>query len=486
MQNVRALLVSTYELGHQPFGLASPAAWLRRDGVEVRCVDLAKEKLQPDAFDGVGLIGFHLAMHTATRLAAPVIRKARAANPSARLVAYGLYAPLNADWLRSIGIDEVIGGEFEEELAACARQVCQPPSPTSRAASRVSAVALQTSSETQTSAVSAANRGRVPKLQFIQPDRRGLPPLSRYATVRLGDGTTLVAGYTEASRGCRHLCRHCPIVPVYEGQFRVVPLGVVMADVAAQVDAGARHITFGDPDFFNGPTHAARLVEALHRAYPDVSYDVTIKVEHLLHHRSLLPLLRETGCLFITSAVEALDDEVLALLEKGHTRQDFFDVVDLCRAAGLNLSPTFVAFHPWTSLAGYCDLLDTIESLDLVAHVAPIQLAIRLLIPSGSRMLELDQIKPFVGDFDGRTLTYRWTHPEPRVDALQAEVSALVGRRLTADRSELFEAISALAHERAGLPRRARAGARRVVAVPTLDEPWYCCAEPNPEQLTLV
>jgi hypothetical protein len=459
---VRALLVSTYELGHQPFGLASPAAWLRREQVEVRCVDLAKEKLPADAFEGVGLIGFHLAMHTATRLAAPVIRKARAANPSARIVAYGLYAPLNADWLRSIGVDEIIGGEFEEELAALARQAPRPRS------------------------LRNMQREPLPRLRFIQPDRSGLPPLSRYATVRLGDGTTRVAGYTEASRGCRHLCRHCPIVPVYEGQFRVVPLDVVIADVDAQVAAGARHITFGDPDFFNGPTHAARLVEALHRGYPDVSYDVTIKIEHLLKHRPLLPLLRDTGCLFITSAVEALDDHVLTLLEKGHTRQDFLEAVDLCRGAGLNLSPTFVAFHPWTSLAGYCDLLDTIESLDLVSHVAPIQLAIRLLIPSGSRMLEVEEVRPLVGDFDGRTLTYRWTHPDPRVDALQAEVSALVGRRLTADRWELFDAISGLAHERAGLPRTIAAGTRRQAAVPTLDEPWYCCAEPNPEQLTLV
>jgi radical SAM superfamily enzyme YgiQ (UPF0313 family) len=489
MQNVRALLVSTYELGHQPFGLASPAAWLRREGVEVRCVDLAKEKLPADAFDGVGLIGFHLAMHTATRLAAPVIRKARAANPTACVVAYGLYAPLNAEWLRSIGVDEVVGGEFEEQLAALARDAgTRRPLSAQRTDGHSSLPTTATpKTDSAASASSAVPRRRtLPKLRFIQPDRSGLPPLSRYATVRLADGTTRIAGYTEASRGCRHLCRHCPIVPVYEGQFRVVALDVVMADIDAQVAAGARHITFGDPDFFNGPTHAARLVEALHRAYPDVTYDVTIKIEHLLQHRRLLPLLRDTGCLFITSAVEALDDRVLALLEKGHTRQDFVDAVDRCRAAGLNLSPTFVAFHPWTSLAGYCDLLDTIESLDLIGHVAPIQLAIRLLIPSGSRMLEVKDIEPLLGEFDARTLTYRWTHSDPHVDALQAEVSALVGRRLNADRWELFDAISRLAHERAGMTQPLRVGGSQRPPVPSLDEPWYCCAEPNPEQLTLV
>ena len=124
------------------------------------------------------------------------------------------------------------------------------------------------------------------------PDRNGLPPLSKYATLHVGDGRTKAVGATEASRGCKHLCRHCPVVPIYGGQFRIVPRDVVLADIDAQVAAGAEHITFGDPDFFNGPTHAMRVVEALHAAHPDVTYDVTIKIEHLLQHRDLLGRLR--------------------------------------------------------------------------------------------------------------------------------------------------------------------------------------------------
>src|SRR5918911_1311992 len=102
MQNVRALLVSTYDLGHQPFGLASPAAWLAREGCTVECADLAKQQMDDDAVRAADLIGFHLPMHTATRLAAPVIRRVRGLNGSARVCAYGLYAPLNADWLRDL------------------------------------------------------------------------------------------------------------------------------------------------------------------------------------------------------------------------------------------------------------------------------------------------------------------------------------------------------------------------------------------------
>jgi len=472
-----AVLISTYELGHQPFGLASPAAWLRREGIETRLLDLAKERLDEPAVRAAALVAFHLPMHTATRLAAPVIRKVRAANPSARICAYGLYAPLNEEWLHSIGVDDVLGGEFEEELAAIARSVC---------AESGRGQARSARGAEQAPPLRARPNGSLPKLHFLVPDRAGLPPVTRYASLTLADGTRRSVGYTEASRGCRHLCRHCPVVPIYNGQFRVVQQDVVLADIESQVAAGARHVTFGDPDFFNGPTHAMNVVERLHRTHPSVSYDVTIKVEHLLRHRDLLPRLRETGCLFVTSAVESIDDRVLALLDKGHTRQDFLDVVALCRDAGVVLVPTFVAFHPWTTREGYCELLDLIEELDLVDHVAPIQLAIRLLIPEGSRLLQLDEVRRLAGSFDANTLTYRWTHADERVDVLQNDVSTIVGSKLVSHRRPLFDEISCLAHERAGIVRPPAPYNGHAAAVPYLDEPWYCCAEPNPEQVRLV
>jgi radical SAM superfamily enzyme YgiQ (UPF0313 family) len=468
-----AVLISTYDMGRQPFGLASPAAWLRADGWDVTCVDLAKETLDDKVLASADLVGFHLPMHTATRLAAPVIARARRSNASARICAYGLYAPLNAGWLRSVGVDAVFGGEFEEELTAWA--ALNGRATGDRARGTQSPQSTQSQIFSADSAVSAfKRRGALPRLRFLVPDRTGLPPLSRYATLQLPNGTRRLVGYTEASRGCRHLCRHCPIVPVYEGQFRVVQPDVVLADIEGQIASGAEHITFGDPDFFNGPTHAMRIVEALHAAHPGVSYDAIIKVEHLLHHRDLLPRLAATGCAFVTSAVESVDDDVLGLLDKGHTRAGFIEAVRLCREAGVTLIPTFVAFHPWLTLARYCDLLDTIAALDLAEHVAPIQLAIRLLIPEGSRLLVLDEMRRHVGAFDPATLTYRWSHPDPRVDDLHREVSTLVGLRLTADRRATFDAISAIAHARAGVPPIASKPARDRATVPYLNEPWYC------------
>jgi radical SAM superfamily enzyme YgiQ (UPF0313 family) len=442
------LLISTYELGRQPFGLASPAAWLRRAGAEVRCLDLSREPLDPAAVARAGLVAIHVPMHTATRLAVPVIARVRRDNPAARLVVYGLYAPPNAEYLRALGVHVVLGPEAEADLVALATgaEGTAPPRP-------------------------------LPRLPFITPDRAGLPALTSYASLHMGTGERRTVGYTEATRGCKHRCRHCPIVPVYDGQFRVVGADAVLGDIRAQVAAGAQHITFGDPDFLNGPTHARRIVEALAREWPGLTFDVVIKIEHILRHRELMPVLRDSGCLFVTSAVESVDDRVLERLDKGHTRADFEHAAAWLREIGLPLVPTFVAFTPWTTMATYVEMLDAIEHLDLVDHVAPVQLAIRLLIPNGSRLLELPEIRARIGGFDPRQLAHTWTHADPAVDALQREVMALVGSRLAMPRATVFEAVRGHLRERTGMaspsfppqsPRVDRA------AVPYLDEPWYC------------
>ena len=459
---MRALLISTYDLGRQPFGLASPAAWLRAAGVDVACADTSRVRLEDHEMAAAGLIAFYLPMHTATRLAAPLIDRARRVNPSARLCAYGLYAPLNAQWLRERGVTEILGPEAEAELVGLANT--EPLTPDAQ------------SPEPRAQGPTPKAES-LPRLRFITPDRTGLPELEQYASLRMPDGSRRIMGSTDATRGCKHLCRHCPIVPVYQGQFRVVPLDVVMEDVRAQVAAGAQHISFADPDFLNGPTHARRLVERFHGECPGVSYDVTIKIEHLLKHADMVPVLRDTGCLFITSAVEAIDDRVLEHLLKGHTRSDFVDAAALCRDADVTLVPTFVPFTPWTTLAGYVELLDVLEALDLVEQVAPIQLAIRLLVTSGSPLLDLPDVREVVDAFDPASLTWPWRHRDTRVDALQTAVMQLVGGASGLPRAQVFGAISALAREHAGQPPKlgGTAGGR---PVPSVSEPWYCCAEP--------
>jgi hypothetical protein len=389
-------------------------------------------------------------MHTATKLSLRLMDRVKHVNPGAHLCAYGLYAPLNQRLLRGVGVGTILGGEFESGLADLAR--------------RLSTGQAERNGDSRLISLE--------RQKFHVPDRTGLPPLGAYAQLVVGR-TTRRVGYTEASRGCKHLCRHCPVVPVYRGTFRVVQAEVVLEDVRRQVAAGAEHITFGDPDFFNGPGHAVPIVRALHAEWPRLSYDVTIKVEHLLQHAGLLPVLRDTGCAFVISAVESLDDAVLERLAKGHTRADFLEALRLMRSAELPMSPTFIPFTPWTTLAGYREFLRALAGLGLAGQVAPIQLAIRLLIPEGSLLLELAEVRRMIGLFDARGLCYPWRNTDPAVDALCTEIQALIKaeEKRRAGRGEIFRKIWDLAgagEYPVDVPMASRA------TIPYLTEPWYC------------
>ncbi len=455
----KVLLISTYELGHQPFGLASPAAWLRDAGAEVAILDLAVQPLNQAVAAAADLIALYLPMHTATRLAIDLIPTVRRLNPQAHLCCYGLYAPTNERYLRQIGVQSIIGGEFETDLVELYQ--------------RLSSANGQKHDTVQGEAVIALDRQ-----QFLVPDRSPMPNLDSYAKLVMGDGRMRRVGYTVASRGCKHRCRHCPIVPIYNGRFLIVQPEIVLADIRQQVEAGAQHITFGDPDFLNGPGHAMPIVQALHHEFPELTYDVTIKVEHLLKHDQLLPILRDTGCLFITSAVEATSDHILAIMEKGHTYADFVQAATRLRQLGLDLNPTFVAFTPWTTPFDYLTMLRTIEELDLIENVAPIQYAIRLLIPAGSRLLELSDVRELADPFDQSALTYPWQHPDPAMDELYKRIFRLVQQeRDGQSRLALFAGVwQELLNSVPALSSSAQSEGRwdsKTAPVPRLSESWY-------------
>jgi radical SAM superfamily enzyme YgiQ (UPF0313 family) len=449
---MRIALLSCYELGHQPHGLAMPLAFLERAGYQAVVQDLAIERLDDELIRSADFVGISVPMHTALRLGVRVAARVRELNPRVYLCLFGLYAPLNAAYLRASGADAVLGGEHEAELVALVARVG-----------------------------SGARDGVVPpvtlaKLAFPQPRRTGLPQLDRYARL-IRDGREHVAGYTETSRGCLHVCRHCPIPPVYGGRFFVVDAATVLADIAALVERGAEHVTFGDPDFFNGPGHGMAIVRELHHRWPALTFDVTIKISHLIAHRALLAELASLGCAFVVSAVESLDDGVLARLDKGHSRADFEHALALMRGAGLVLRPTFVPFTPWTTLDQIADLVDFLAEEDLIECVDPVQLSVRLLVPPGSLLLG-PETRDVFGELDGAALSYRWTHSDPRVDRLQQEIAAIAaGAADTAlDPAIAFARIRELVHAASGRHAMQNVASTRPPGPPPprLSESWFC------------
>lgn len=478
------LLISCYESGHQPLSLAWPKAFLRRDGHSVAVCDLAVQTLDQDALREAELVAIAVPMHTAMRLGVSAARHVRQLNPKAHICFYGLYAWLNSDYLLGLQngtaqapaaqalADSVIAGEFEGPLH---RLAC--------------ALAQGGTAETVAGVTTAARQRNtnLERLTFPVPERQDLPPLEQYAHY-LSNGNAVAAGYVEASRGCLHTCRHCPVTPVYGGRFFVTPVDTVLADIRQQVQAGARHITFGDPDFLNGPGHALRVSQALHEEFPSLTFDFTTKVEHILERRELCSQFREYGASFVVSAFESTSDRVLQRLQKGHTVADMEKALAIMRQAGIHLQPTWMPFTPWNTMDDYLHMLQWIRRHDLIAHVPAVQLSIRMLVPPRSALLDHADVEEWLGPLDAENFTYRWRHPDPRMDELQRDVARLVeaqapaGQGMT-DAVKVFVAVERLACETAGrkaptdqtvTPQAPAMQAMADLPPPRLTEDWFC------------
>ncbi len=472
------LLVSCYDLGRRPVAVASACDALLRAGFQPALRDLSVEKLDEQELSFARVVLISVPMHTALRLGVRVAERARAASPGVHVAMFGLYAALNRPHLLGRHCDAIVGAESDAPLVALSTALAAESAQRPDAPLAALPQALVEGASTHAHpAAQAWKKGPRKTLQPAPGAGPALPQLGRYALLEIAGEQRLVAT-VEASRGCKHLCRHCPVVPVYQGRFVAVPLPEVMEQLGPQIDAGARHVTFADPDFLNGPTHALRLAAALHQRWPEVTFDATVKIEHLLGHRALLPALAQAGCLFVTSAVESLSDRVLAALAKGHTRADVALALAAARGAGIDVRPTLLPFTPWTALADLPALFAFAVEHGLVEQIDPVQYTLRLLLPPGSPLLlEEGRAPSWLGAFDSERFTYGWRHADPRVDGLQRALAAVAEQHAEAGRPprETFEALRALAHEAAGLPAPAPLSMlAEQRSAPRLSEPWFC------------
>lgn len=483
---MRVALISTYELGHQPLHVASPAAHLRAAGHEVAARDLAVEPWDDGLVAWADALAFSVPMHTAMRLAVAGAERARELRADLPIALYGLYAPVSRDTTVGRIADVVLAGEYEPALLGWVETL----------AGRDGAAAADAARRHRRDGAVAGDIGGDPVLQlgrqrFRTPARDLLPGLERYASARI-DGQDRVAGYTEASRGCAHECRHCPVPAVYGGATRLVDRDVVLADVDQQVAAGMRHLTFGDPDFLNAPKHALAVARAVAERHPDLTYDVTVKVEHILRDEAIWEELAATGCRFVISAIELLDDEVLARLDKGHTAAQAAAAVDVLRRAGIEPRPSFLPFTPWSSVGTIREVFDFVVDQRLLGTVDPVQLSIRLLVPTGSLLLELEDLAPLLDGYDDEALTWRWHPADPAVDDLQQALAKIAEEAADAGlpRRETFVRMRTEVLAADGVADPAAAAEEGIPATledgPGLSEPWFCCAEPTEGQFGVV
>lgn len=476
---MRILLISTYELGHQPLHVASPAAALLKQGHDVSCVDLSVEPWDPAVLDGIDALAISVPMHTAMRLAVQVAERAREIHPNLPICLYGLYAGNSHDTTVGSIVDRVISGEYEPALLSWVASVGRDGS----ASSVTTGPTELTEPADDRAQIIHVGRGH-----FNVPARHLLPPLGKYARLAVG-GTERLVGYVEASHGCAFNCKHCPVPTVYGGRIRIVDADTVLADIDQLVESGATHITFGDPDFLNGAQHSRRIVAAMHDRHPDLTFDCTTKVELILRYRDLWPEFAAAGCLFAISAFETVNDEILEILDKGHTRADMVEATEILRANGIEVRPSLLPFTPWTELNDLVDLMDFVAEHDLIGNVDPVHYSIRLLVPEDSLLLDSPAMTRHLGGYDAQALTYRWTAVDERTEILQNQIAAIV-EEAAANGSPIaitYAAVRAAVRDAAGLCCENQTVDESMITAsqerPRLTEAWFCCAEPTEMQL---
>ncbi|MHB8457572.1 MAG: CUAEP/CCAEP-tail radical SAM (seleno)protein, partial [Acidimicrobiales bacterium] len=241
------------------------------------------------------------------------------------------------------------------------------------------------------------------------------------------------------------------------------------------------------------------VAAAIHQRFPELTFDATVKVEHVLKYPQAWPELQAFGLSFVVSAFESTDDEVLRLLDKGHTTADEARAVAVLRSADVEVRPSWLPFSPWTTFASLGRLLEFSARADLVASTDPVQYSIRLLLPRGSLLLAAPDavLSRALSRAAGHSPSgsRSWVHDDGRIDDLQQVIARLVedGAERGQSPTETFAALwSACLSAGVPLEPEPPAPAPEMASGvpgpdrPRLSEAWFCCAEPTGAQLDLL
>ncbi|WP_298347717.1 hypothetical protein [Ferrimicrobium sp.] len=444
------LFISTYELGHQPQLAAEVAAELPEGRLEV--LDLSKVPLTvaADAMSHATRVILTAPMLTGALVARDLLAALEPDQPERQLIVVGLYATALRESLHRPPEALWLDRATASELAAL-----------------VQSSFIDTQAHTQTA--KATNR------RSYRVNRTPLMPLDSYRSVSIA-GHDLVTGYLETSVGCRHRCLHCPVAATWNGRIAINDAEAVITDGLAQIEAGAQHLSFGDPDFLNAPKHSLKVLTTLAEKAPWVTFDITTKIAEILRHRDLIPTLAASHVNFVISAVESLNDDVLGHLDKGHTGADVPIARDLLYANGIALHPTFVPFTPWTTMSDLVAIVDFIVDSDLVDVVEPIQYSIELLTPTNS-LLPVNDTD--FGPYDARVMGYTVRYRDERLPYLRDRLYQIAAQAGEDTFGTTFRRIYAATYEANGLSTPSAPTARvRAPSTAIMSEPWFCCAAP--------
>lgn len=437
---MKILLTSFYDLGKQPKIIAEIVDRYNSSEIDFDFFDFSVEDQNID-LENYDVLGIYAPMHTATILSIEYIKDKKLPN---KMFTFGLYGSVLEDFNSSI---RYIKDIESDELA----------------------LFLEINDDHQFS------------LKNNIPNRQIFPDISNYA--HLVDGSNnLIAGSVETTYGCKHSCTHCPVPISFNGSFKTYSLEKIVSDVENQVKQGAKHISFNDPDFFNGPIHALKILESLNEKFPSITYDSTIKVEHIIKYKKYFKELSSLNMVFVISAFETTNDLVLSILEKNHTSNDLNNSIEISQDFGIDIRPTWMPFSPWTELNDLSNIVKLIEKYELRETVDPIQLTIKLLIPKHSLIIKKPEINKYLGNYEKNSLSFKWEYENNDVEKLQSSLFDFILNNSELDEHKQYLGMVNII-EKCTDTKLLTNSSYDFKNVPKLSETWFCCAEPSKIQL---
>ena len=437
---MKILLTSFYDLGKQPKIIAEIVDRYNSAEIDFDFFDFSVEDQNKD-LENYDVLGIYAPMHTATILSIEYIKDKKLPN---KMFTFGLYGSVLEDFNSSI---RYIKDIESDELA----------------------LFLEINDDHQFS------------LKNNIPNRQIFPDISNYA--HLVDGSNnIIAGSVETTYGCKHSCTHCPVPISFNGTFKTYSLEKIISDVENQVNQGAKHISFNDPDFFNGPIHALKILESLNKKFPTITYDSTIKVEHIIKYKKYFKELSSLNMVFVISAFETTNDLVLSILEKNHTSNDLNTSIEISQDFGIDVRPTWMPFSPWTELNDLSNIVNLIEKYKLRETVDPIQLTIKLLIPKHSLIIKKPEINKYLGNYEKNSLSFKWDYENNDVEKLQSSLFDFILHNSELDEHKQYLGMVNII-EKFTDTELLKNSTYDFKNVPKLSETWFCCAEPSKIQL---
>ncbi|MDP5276631.1 arsinothricin biosynthesis radical SAM protein ArsL [Chengkuizengella axinellae] len=408
---MNVLLVSTFEGGFQPTTIATAATSLMKEGFNVSVLDTYVDGIIEDKFQGNDLIAISVPLFDAVHAGIEIAKLAAKVNPEAHITFFGQHATINATRLAGKYSDSCICGEWEYPLTLLTKHL---------------------NGDIQEDLPGVLSGEQAMKGNSIHPymsrdhldvpSRHILPPLHKYPQKQINRllGSEQIVGSTEIARGCHHKCLYCSVFAAYDGKVILVNEEIVIQDVKNLVEGGMTHLTFVDADFFNAKYHGIKILRKLHQQFPNLTYDFTTRVDHILENKETLAEMKQLGVKFITSALEFPSKEVLDAVAKDTSIEDITEAIAYLREIDIKLNPTFIMFNPWTSLDDIVTFRTFVEDNALGDLVDPIQYETRLYLYKGSPLLHKESIQSL--DLTEYEFHYDWKHPDPKLDELYYEM----------------------------------------------------------------